>query len=210
MNKKELSELIKTLEGYNLEFKETLNNSIVKEICAFANASGGRIIFNPIIMDLSLTVDDLMRGSYPHNMFLFSNLERIDLVEKAGSGFLRIKRAMEKYELSMANIYFSKRLFEVTFQRPDLQINTYKRRVIDGKGFEHARKDLQKDLKKLNKNQKRIVAEIRENNFITQKELSKIVGITEKNIRNNIAKLKNLNIVKRVEPAKGEHWEVIK
>jgi ATP-dependent DNA helicase RecG len=44
MNKKELSELIKTLEGYNLEFKETLNNSIVKEICAFANASGGRII----------------------------------------------------------------------------------------------------------------------------------------------------------------------
>jgi len=218
MNKKELSELIKTSEGYNLEFKETLNSSIVKEICAFANASGGRIIFNPIIMDLSLTVDDLMKGSYPHNMFLFSNLERIDLVEKAGSGFLRIKKAMGKYELPMANIYFSKRLFEVTFQRPDLQINSYKRRVIDGKGFEYARKDLQKgldrdlqkDLKKLNKNQKIIVAEIQKDNFITQKELSKIVGITEKNVRNNIAKLKNLNIIKRVGPVKGGHWEAIK
>jgi len=129
----------------------------------------------------------------------------------------RIKNLVEKYELPMVNIYFSKRLFEVTFQRPDLQINSYKRRVIDGKGFEYTRKDLQKDLNrdlqkdliKLNKNQKRIVAEIKKNNFITQKELSKIVGITEKNIRNNIAKLKNLNIIKRIGPAKGGHWEVI-
>ena len=159
-------------------------------------------------MDLSLTVDDLMRGSYPHNMFLFSKLERIDLVEKAGSGFLRIKKAMEKYELPMANIYFSKRLFEVTFQRPNLQINSYRKRVLDGKGFEYAGKDLQKDLIKLNKNQKKIVAEIKKNSFITQKELSKIVGITEKNIRNNIAKLKNLNIIKRIGSAKGGHWEV--
>jgi len=48
-------------------------------------------------------------------------IERIkNLVEKAGSGFLRIRKAMEKYELPMINIYFSKRLFEVTFQRPDL------------------------------------------------------------------------------------------
>jgi len=121
----------------------------------------------------------------------------------------RIKNLVEKYELPMVNIYFSKRLFEVTFQRPDLQLNSYKRRVIDGKGFEYIRKDLQKDLIKLNKNQKRIVTEIKKNNFITQKELSKIVGITEKNIRNNIAKLKNLNIIKRIGPAKGGHWEVI-
>ena len=55
-------------------------------------------------------------------------------------------------------------MFEVSFKRPDLQINSYKRRVINGKGFEHARKDLQKDLNrdlqkdliKLNKSQKRM------------------------------------------------------
>lgn len=82
MNKKEFSELIKISEIYNLEFKETLNNSIVKEIFAFTNASRGRVTLNPVIMDLSLTLDDLMRGSYPHDMFLFSNLECIDLVEK--------------------------------------------------------------------------------------------------------------------------------
>ncbi|MGE0793303.1 MAG: RNA-binding domain-containing protein [Candidatus Woesearchaeota archaeon] len=44
MNKKELLELIASGEGYNLEFKENLSNSIGKSICAFANASGGKIL----------------------------------------------------------------------------------------------------------------------------------------------------------------------
>jgi len=203
MNKKELSELIKTSEGYNLEFKETLNSSIVKEICAFANASGGRIILNPVIMDLSLTVDDLMKGSYPHNMFLFSNLERIGLVEKAGSGFLRIKRAMKKYELSMANIYFSKRLFEVTFQRPDLQINTYKKRIIDGKGFEYTENVPENRLIL-------IINIIKNNNRITISELSTRLSVNEKTIKRDLDRLKTSGIIRRIGPAKGGHWEVIK
>ncbi len=44
MNKKELLEFVQTGEGYTLEFKEGLSNSIGKEICAFANASGGKIV----------------------------------------------------------------------------------------------------------------------------------------------------------------------
>lgn len=44
MNKEGLLELIKTGEGYTLEFKENISSSIGKDICAFANASGGRII----------------------------------------------------------------------------------------------------------------------------------------------------------------------
>jgi len=48
-------------------------------------------IVNPVVFDDSLTLKDLLSGTYPRNLFLFSNLERIDLVEKAGSGFLRIR-----------------------------------------------------------------------------------------------------------------------
>lgn len=44
MDKAELLNLIKTGEGYGLEFKEGFNPSIGKEICAFANADGGKII----------------------------------------------------------------------------------------------------------------------------------------------------------------------
>ncbi|MBU0615714.1 MAG: putative DNA binding domain-containing protein, partial [Nanoarchaeota archaeon] len=44
MEHKEIIDLIKTGEGYTLELKEGLNTSIGKDICAFANASGGKII----------------------------------------------------------------------------------------------------------------------------------------------------------------------
>ena len=43
MNKEELLELIKTGEGYTLEFKKGFTSSIDREICAFANSNGGRI-----------------------------------------------------------------------------------------------------------------------------------------------------------------------
>ncbi|MCK4905692.1 putative DNA binding domain-containing protein [bacterium] len=44
MDRQELLELIKTGEGFTLELKESIGNSLGKEICAFANASGGKII----------------------------------------------------------------------------------------------------------------------------------------------------------------------
>ena len=63
MDKQKLRELIKTGEGYTLEFKESFNASSAKEtgktICAFANASGGKIILgasdNDSIKGFSLT-----------------------------------------------------------------------------------------------------------------------------------------------------------
>ena len=38
-----LQELIQLGESYHQEFKESIDKSIVREVCAFANASGGKI-----------------------------------------------------------------------------------------------------------------------------------------------------------------------
>jgi ATP-dependent DNA helicase RecG len=43
-NKENIIELIRQGEGYYLEFKESLNKDIPKEICAFANSAGGTLI----------------------------------------------------------------------------------------------------------------------------------------------------------------------
>ena len=56
--------------------------------------------------------------------------------------------------------------------------------------------------------QRKIWQKMRNNPFITQKELADIVGITDKNIRNNISKLKSKELVKRIGPDFGGHWEV--
>ena len=44
MNYDEIIELLKVGEGYTIEFKARINESLAKDICAFANASGGKII----------------------------------------------------------------------------------------------------------------------------------------------------------------------
>ena len=48
-------------------------------------------------------------------------------------------------------------------------------------------KDLDKDLERLTDNQKKILDFIKANPYITQGELSVLVGINSKNTRNNIA-----------------------
>ncbi len=40
----DLQFLIDQGEGYNLEFKERYSKTIAREMCAFANANGGRIL----------------------------------------------------------------------------------------------------------------------------------------------------------------------
>src|SRR3989338_2271438 len=43
MDKKELTKLIAKGENFHVEFKESYSSDVSREICAFANASGGKI-----------------------------------------------------------------------------------------------------------------------------------------------------------------------
>jgi len=60
----------------------------------------------------------------------------------------------------------------------------------------------------LTENQQKIIANIEINPKISAVKLSDIVGISKRKIEENLAKLKELNIVKRVGGTRG-HWEVI-
>jgi len=44
ITKKQIEQLIQQGESYNLEFKEGYTKEIGREICAFANANGGKIL----------------------------------------------------------------------------------------------------------------------------------------------------------------------
>jgi len=56
----------------------------------------------------------------------------------------------------------------------------------------------------------KIILAMKKNPKITQKELETITGLKRRGIEWNIKKLKEEGIIKRVGPAKGGHWEVIK
>ena len=72
------------------------------------------------------------------------------------------------------------------------------------------RKHVEKVTEKVTENQASILDEITKNNRITTEELSKIVGISKRKIKENIAKLKKKGILKRIGPAKGGYWEVVR
>jgi ATP-dependent DNA helicase RecG len=59
MNKEEIDFILEKGEGYFIEFKESFDKSLSKEIVAFANSSGGRIFLgvndNNIIKGITIT-----------------------------------------------------------------------------------------------------------------------------------------------------------
>ena len=62
---------------------------------------------------------------------------------------------------------------------------------------------------KLTQNQILILENIRLDNKISAVKLSEIVGISSRKIEENIKKLKQKGILKRVGSAKGGYWEII-
>lgn len=62
---------------------------------------------------------------------------------------------------------------------------------------------------KLGDNQLLILESLKNKPYLSLSQLSKIIGISQTAIENNIAKLKGLGILKRIGPDKGGHWEII-
>ncbi len=76
------------------------------------------------------------------------------------------------------------------------------------------KKDIQKVIEKVRlkvtDNQKFILHEMSENPYIDGELLSELLGISLRKTRENIAKLKDKGLLRRIGPDKGGYWEVVK
>ncbi len=62
---------------------------------------------------------------------------------------------------------------------------------------------------KLGENEIKIVELMKDNKYITAKELSEYIKISTTAIDKNISKLKKKGVLRRIGPAKGGYWEVV-
>ena len=62
---------------------------------------------------------------------------------------------------------------------------------------------------KLGENKVKIIELIKENKYVTTKELSGHIKISTMAIDKNISKLKKKGILKRIGPAKGGYWKFV-
>lgn len=61
---------------------------------------------------------------------------------------------------------------------------------------------------KVNANQQKILAYLKSNPYATMEELSETIGITKKDIFNNMKKLQENGLLRRVGADKNDWWEV--
>ena len=57
--------------------------------------------------------------------------------------------------------------------------------------------------------QQAIMREIRKKPFVTASELSEMLGISLRKTQENMRKLRETGLIRRIGPDKGGHWEVI-
>jgi predicted HTH transcriptional regulator len=69
---------------------------------------------------------------------------------------------------------------------------------------------IEREVEKLTEHQKIILHLIKNNPFISKKEMSETIGIRPSSIDKNIATLKGKRHLKRVGPANGGRWELIR
>jgi ATP-dependent DNA helicase RecG len=147
-------------------------------------------VVNPGGLVGGLKKEDLGKRSMPRNPLLFSMMERMDLVEKVGTGILRMKDAMKEYGLNEPVIEADENWFSITFER-----------------------DVQKYLQtnapvNLTQLQWQIFDCLKENPYTTYDELANKFKKSRNTIRLIIKELKTLNLIERIGSDKKGHWLV--
>jgi len=193
--------------------------------------------YNPGRLPDTISIEDLLSGEYkstPRNKKVADVFKDLGLIEKYGSGIRRIMGYFQEEGRPLPEFRNISDGFQVTiFSEMVVEGSD---RVLE-KVLENPNKVLEKVLKNPNKvlekvlknqtgvlinsdrvtekvtenvseNQLVILENIEKNPYITNSELSDIIKISARKIRENIAKLKTKGLIERIGPNKGGHWKV--
>ena len=120
------------------------------------------------------------------------------LIEGYGTGVLRIRKYIEENCLPQPEFKDYNGFFKAIFYGAGKEVE----KISD--------REVEREVEIITDNQKMILEMIGINPFVSKKEMSETVGIRSSSIDKNITTLKEKGHLKRVGPAKGGHWEIIK
>lgn len=145
------------------------------------------MVINPGGLIGKLTVKDLYEKSIPRNPLLFDLMQRMELAEKAGSGLIRMRKAMKAYKLSVPRIKADKHWFSIYFIRPEME------RIVGDKPL-----PARVVVEGLNEGLKTLLSAIKENPGIKAKDLNPLLnGRPVKTIERQIKTLIENNLIER-------------
>ena len=139
------------------------------------------------------------------NELIAEMFHRVHFIEKWGRGIKLILSKEPDTKFSETGTKFI-----ATFKRKSYYHGKKGEYLTREKGVEGSEKGLADRLAEgLAESQKRILKLIKENPYISKKELSETIGISTTAIDKNIARLKKERLLKRIGPDKGGHWEIV-
>lgn len=133
--------------------------------------------------------------SQPRNNTIARIFRTIQLSENIGSGFYKMFHGWTTY-------YAKKPIVEGDFDYYKIAFYLEKKQGVE--------KGVEKGVEQLSSTQKIMLNLIKKNSSISKEALQKEGNLTKKAVEYNIEKLKQKNILKRIGPDKGGHWEIKK
>ena len=190
----------KEFPEYPIEaYREAIVNSIIHfdyflgDTIAIEKLKSSIIINNK--GELLFPKKDFGKRSEVRNRLLADLLIRTEFMEKAGTGIQRITDA--------CNANGNNCVFDFT----DAFWITIKSNKVTDNDTDNDTDNVTDNVTDSRKNQ--IIKLIQENNQISMTQLAKKLSVTKMTIVRDITRLKENNIIKRIGPAKGGHWDVI-
>ena len=147
-------------------------------------------ITNPGGLVPQIKENEFGKKSFSRNSLIFDLFQRMDLVEKVGTGIPRMNKAMKDAGLFEPE-YSTKGFFTVKLYRP-ISISKWLNNI---------------ELN-ISQNQRNILLAIDNNKKVTYKELETITGLGKTAIETNIRKLRELNLLERIGDKKTGYWEI--
>ena len=137
--------------------------------------------------------------SAPYNPLIANAFFRAGYIEAWGRGIEKIARECREHGIASPVYDYGMSGLMLSFHANPEQL----KKALEGE------KVVEKVVENLTGNQKLILHLLRQNPRMAARELARHVGISSRKIQQNMARLKELNLLKRIGPAKGGHWEVI-
>jgi ATP-dependent DNA helicase RecG len=173
------------------------------------------VFFNPGGLYGNITEEELYTDIYrasTRNKQLAEAFYLTHDIEKYGSGFIRIRNAIRNYPTMVFEFRNLGDGFESKFSYTEQKISIRQIRgvkVTDGGTGRVTDKVTDGVTDKVTDNQQLILDSIVENPYITSRELSTIVGISVRKIKENISKLKEKGLIERIGNGKTGYWRII-
>ncbi len=154
------------------------------------------VIANPGKLPEELSIPKLYKEheSMPTNPLLANIFYYADFIDKWGRGITNIIKVLKEENLSPPTFEESGGFFRIRFKR--LKVS------------ERWSEKWSEKWSELTKRQKELVNIIKQNPYVSRKEITEKLGINSSAVQKHLEKLKETGLIKRVGPDKGGHWEV--